>query len=354
MKNRITVVGIGQGGGNFAQGFDDIGGYNTLAINTSLEDLKTLKVRNKLHIPDAEGCNKSRKKALGFAKNHYGLIVEHIVKAIDLNKEKNKNVKQNLLLSFSIGGGTGGGIGPIIADMISSKYKDLNVMVVCVLPNKEESLVIRENAKACIKQLYNIKNLGSIFVLDNKNLNKYKEDKFLLNKDFIERFDRLVNVSTPDERGVIDKAELQQALDTKGFGVLSYFVENELKYGSFTEVTRGSKYEVLITSSKEKELNYKDFKESFGTPMYHHSGFNSEINFVGAFGLPYPTCSLEELILETSYEVEDIKNEETNSVFEIPDSSVLDLLSSSETQEEQKEDNEFDIDNFWGDIEDNY
>lgn len=353
MKNRVTIVGIGQAGGNIAQLFDDLGGYNTLVINTSLDDIKTLSVKNSYHIPDAEGCNKIRRNALEFAKGYHQQMVDKIVETVDKNKNKNEKVKQNILFCFSLGGGTGSGIAPLIMKKIAQDYKEFNIMGVCVMPNKEESPIVRENAIKCSKQIFDLKGIGSLYMIDNNNLNKFKDNKFELNKDFVERFDRLLNITIPDERGVIDKAELQQALSIKGFSILAYYIEDELKYGSFSPNNKTSTYKVLITSSKERELKYKEFKGWFGTSKTQHNGFNNEINFVGAFGLPNPTATLEEIVLESTCEVDEIKNEVNENNFEIPDQSIFDIdISFSDDEEvEEKEEND---DDFWDDIENNY
>ena len=46
IKDKVFYIGIGQGGGNLAQGLENKG-YPTLAINTSKEDLNTLTIKHK-------------------------------------------------------------------------------------------------------------------------------------------------------------------------------------------------------------------------------------------------------------------------------------------------------------------
>ena len=65
MKNEIGFVCIGQAGGNIGNLFDELG-FNVLYINTSQEDLDTLKgAKHVYHIPGGEGCSKNRDKAKG-------------------------------------------------------------------------------------------------------------------------------------------------------------------------------------------------------------------------------------------------------------------------------------------------
>ena len=60
IKDKVFYIGIGQGGGNLAQGLENKG-YPTLAINTSKEDLNTLTIKHKYHIVGGEGCSKDKR-----------------------------------------------------------------------------------------------------------------------------------------------------------------------------------------------------------------------------------------------------------------------------------------------------
>ena len=63
MKNKISFVAVGQAAGNIGKLFEQKG-YAVIYVNTSQEDLDTLKkAKFKYHIPQGEGCNKDRRKA---------------------------------------------------------------------------------------------------------------------------------------------------------------------------------------------------------------------------------------------------------------------------------------------------
>ena len=78
MKNEIGFVCIGQAGGNIGNLFDELG-FNVLYINTSQEDLDTLKgAKHVYHIPGGEGCSKNRDKAKGVLAKSVDQLIERI------------------------------------------------------------------------------------------------------------------------------------------------------------------------------------------------------------------------------------------------------------------------------------
>ena len=63
MLDKIGFVAVGQAGGNIGRLFE-ARGFKVLYLNTSHEDLDTLKgVKYVHHIAGGEGCNKDRNKA---------------------------------------------------------------------------------------------------------------------------------------------------------------------------------------------------------------------------------------------------------------------------------------------------
>lgn len=283
MKERILFECVGQCGGNIGQLLMNKG-FICHFINTSNDDLNSIKVRDdfKYHIPNAMGCNKDRKKALYFAKDYY----EHITSVID-----NGFPRQDIVFFvFSLGGGTGSGISPAMIDYLAKRNPHKHYGAVVILPSTNEPIKAHVNAIECYNQLKNIELLKNVFVLDNGYA-----DRFDVNIEFVEAFDRLMNITTPDNRGVIDGAELETLLTCKGRTVMGTVeLNNVISFNSsvFAPFVKGCQY---IAVSAYDEFNYPVTERLFGTPMDMFIGYNSNDNFVVCSGLSLYTKRIEEL-----------------------------------------------------------
>ena len=100
MREQFGVIGLGQAGGNIANLFENKV-YNTVYVNTSLEDLNTIKGVHKLHIAGADGAAKDRKRVLQLAMESFGDIVQKIENII---------TQEYIIVVYSSSGGTGSGL----------------------------------------------------------------------------------------------------------------------------------------------------------------------------------------------------------------------------------------------------
>ena len=212
MKDSIGFIAIGQGGGNIGSLFEE-NGYNVLFINTSSEDLDTLKTSKfKHHIKNGEGCNKDRYKAKG-------LIIEDF-EAIS-NQINDKMQEEYIYVIFSAGGGTGSGASPMLIDLLIQNTQK-KVGAITILPDKKEPIKTFINAYECFQELEGIENMCSTFILDNS-----KGDKLSVNKIFVNLFNAFIEMPTHRSvRGNIDKAEIKELLDTRGAAVISKIGKN--------------------------------------------------------------------------------------------------------------------------------
>jgi hypothetical protein len=310
MKERILFVCVGQAGGNIGQLFNEKG-YLTHFVNTSYEDLKSLsnvKEQFKFHIPSAQGCNKDRKKALFYAKDYYANITNTIDSMFP--------TQDIIFFVFSLGGGTGSGISPAILDFMSKKNPNKNYGAIVILPGTDESIKAQINALEAYQQLYKINNLKSVFVLDNEN-----GDRFAINKYFTDMFDKLVNITRPDPKGVIDGAELEQILTCKGNTILGY-LDYPYVYGNkveesientkvFAKHRKGCQY---IALSLVQDMKTDNIQEVFGTPLDIYIGYNESRNFIACTGMQLSPDRLQgiadltkEKQMTRNYMVEEIK-----------------------------------------------
>lgn len=145
MKDKIGIIAVGQAGGNIGQLFEE-SGYSVLYLNTSQEDLDTLKnAKHKYHITGGEGCNKDRNKAKQLVIDDFDNIAEQIDEILKC---------EILFVVFAAGGGTGSGAGPMLMDLLldgSSRF----VGAVTVLPAQTES--IKAHGMAVVMQYGNSK-----------------------------------------------------------------------------------------------------------------------------------------------------------------------------------------------------
>lgn len=283
MKERILFECVGQAGGNIGQLLAGKG-FICHFTNASNEDLNTLIVNEgyKYHIPNAKGCNKDRQKAMHLAKEHY----QHIINAIDLGFPRQDIV----FFIFSLGGGTGSGMSPLLIDYLSKKNPNKKYGAIVILPRDNESIKVKINAIEAYQQLSKIDRLKSVFVLDNNK----QEDKFLINCEFAEMFDDLVNITKEDHRGIIDNAELELLLTQKGNTVMGDFDEvKDMKESHiFAHYKRGCQY---IGMSICEDIALEGFDNLFGIPIDKFIGYNDEKNFMIASGMPFTNKRIEEL-----------------------------------------------------------
>ena len=204
MREQFGVLALGQCGGNIGVEFENLG-YTTVFVNTSKEDLATVKGIHKIHIPGADGVAKDRKKVLQLASEHIGDIVDKITTLLP---------QKYIICAFSASGGTGSGLSvPLMAYLAQIGRICIPAIV---LPNDEvESAKACENAYNACVEVIGIKNLGATFLLDNS-----KYDKFAINSRFVREIDAFICLKNISMYGNIDKAERKQVLSCPGVAVI--------------------------------------------------------------------------------------------------------------------------------------
>jgi len=207
MKNNIGFITIGQAGGNIGLFLQELG-YKVLFMNTSQEDLDTLKkAEHKYHIKNGEGCNKDRDKAKKLIYEDFSAISEQI--------RQNFKDEEFIYVIFSSGGGTGSGSSPMLIELLI-QHENKKVGAITTLPDQKEPSRPFINAYECFTELESIKNICATFILDNS-----KQDKFVINKEFVELFDSFISISEHHNTGGnIDTAEMKELLSTRGATII--------------------------------------------------------------------------------------------------------------------------------------
>lgn len=288
MKNSIGFLGIGQAGSNIVLGFERLG-YNTAYLNTSKEDLESLKyAKHKIHIRGGEGASKNRKAVLKLAAESIDDVLSDITSILS---------QEYIMLVFSTGGGTGSGLGPAIASYLSSINR--KVIIAAILPDNNESPKTCENAYNTCVDISSLQNIGSVFLLDNSNI----EDKFALNDVFVKDIDNLLTLNNCSKFGNIDKSEIKTMLTTPGLSMMTRqskakstapFIIDGLINNVYVKVE--SKSPIIIgISTTNRSLNLDDIYCEIGYPYDDFRGISNTNTLCIACGYKWPTQRLDAL-----------------------------------------------------------
>ena len=280
MRGQFGVLALGQCGGNIGKEFDNLG-YTTVYVNTSKEDLATIKGTHKIHIPGADGVAKDRKKVLQLASEHIGDIVEKITTLLP---------QKYIICTFSASGGTGSGLSvPLMAYLAQIGRVCIPAIV---LPNDEiESAKACENAYNACVEIMNIKNLGATLLLDNA-----KYDKFALNSRFTRELDAFINLKNVSMYGNIDKAERKQVLSCPGLAIIGKAskvkstapeIVESLHNGIYAEIESKTAY-YLALSTSNKSLDINSISKTFNGVYDVFSGISESTTIAVVAGLQWP------------------------------------------------------------------
>lgn len=301
MKDKICFVCIGQAGGNIGELLAEKG-YNVLAINTSKEDLNTLKIiPHRYHVQDGIGCSKDRKEA----KRVLDRSITDIVDQID-----NYCSEEIIYCIFSAGGGTGSGFSPDLIDALIGMYvtpdgyATKKIGAITILPADSESPQARMNAYQCLEELSELEEyMCNLFILDNNKASNLKT----LNTQFVDMFSTALDV--PDKHksssGNVDTAEMIRMITTPGVCVISVTsgrtddrkIIEKIRDGIFAPINdspeaKGMSY---MMSSTITPLNYKLFVTEFGQYIDEFHTINQNINIVMLNGLAFPSERLSSM-----------------------------------------------------------
>lgn len=206
-KNKITWIGLGQAGGNVAQIAEVKYNYSAICINTSKEDLSSLKnVKYPIWIENGIGAAKDRKSVIRLMSESIDTVI---------NKIDNLVTGDIAIIVFSGAGGTGSGSSSFICKYLISQGKI--VVPVVILPSDTESAKSHANAYDCLAELNQIEGIGGTFLLDNNNT----EDKFAINNKFVADIDALLCINHSSQYGNIDEAEIRTLLSCPGVSIIS-------------------------------------------------------------------------------------------------------------------------------------
>lgn len=285
--NKTGFVAIGQAGGNIGQLLEKKG-YPVMYLNTSTEDLDTIKDgKYKHHIKDGEGCNKDRNKAKQLIVADYNAIAAQI----------NDTLKTEFIfVIFSAGGGTGSGAGPMLVDMLAADGH--SVGVITIVPSTQESIKTQINAYECFKELVAIEDSACCFILDNEK----GRDRLAINTIFVNALNAFLQI--PDKyhskKGNIDNAEIIESLKAHGMAyVCQYQDTDSAKLVAFDRniyaPMQSDKVVKYITCAAHESLDIKDITTVTGEPWDTFRAYTPKESVMLLSGLSYPLDRLDKL-----------------------------------------------------------
>lgn len=219
MSLKFGILGLGQCGGSIAE-YAITKGFKAVVANTAKVDLDQIKyISNdcKLHL-GGKGAGRSRE----IGQN---TMIENAEMVYNKCLEEFKDCDA-VLVAASGGGGTGSGALPVAVDILTSINK--YVAAILVLPEKSESPKSKMNTLECFKQLTEIENLGSIFIIDNnkvKELHPTFSRKIIYsvaNKQIIDYLCQLNELTDlPSYVSNFDASDLLSIIEERGYTLIS-------------------------------------------------------------------------------------------------------------------------------------
>jgi len=159
---KFAVIGLGQCGGNLANSFAKYG-YPSLAVNTSILDLKDLAnipENRKIHTPlnDTDGAGKDPRIGEKAIHSHLSEILTGIQQFI--------SGADAILITAGLGGGTGSNIA-----LLGSTLKRFNLPIVALvtIPTNDESALSKVNALRAVNRIVG-ENFDSCIIVDNNKI----------------------------------------------------------------------------------------------------------------------------------------------------------------------------------------
>ena len=280
MREQFGIIGLGQAGGNIANLFENKG-YDTIYVNTSQEDLNTIKGVHKLHVTGADGAAKDRKKVLQLAMESFGDIVQKIENIIS---------QKYVVVIYSSSGGTGSGLSTPMLKYLTQIGK-ICIPVVILPDNDIESAKACENAYNACAELMSIQGLGATFLLDNS-----RNDKFVINSKFVCELDSFINLKNSSMYGNIDMAERKQMLSCPGIAVIGKLsksrstapeVIESLHNGIYAEIESKTAYYLGISTSN-RSLDTNSIVSALGGVYDTFLGVSEATTIAIVTGLQWP------------------------------------------------------------------
>ena len=214
----------------------------TLAINTAINDLKELRftlAKDRLHVPNLHGVGANRNFGKQAFWDNRDMIMEEIEKRGDFDIA---------FVITSTSGGTGSSFAPLLIQELKRQYRDICVIIIAVLPFREEGSIYLQNAAFSMRELMEAEADG-IILADNQYLKRCSGDIASaydkINNMIAQRLLLLIDSLDSEMLSVTDLGDFKTVMNGGlGIGTIGFYqadknnpsikstIENSLKPGS--------------------------------------------------------------------------------------------------------------------------
>lgn len=328
----LSVLGIGQAGGNIANLFSERG-YNSLVINSSQRDLDTchnIDPKHRLHLVNSEGAGKDREEAIRLISNNWESCLSFV-------KEHFSQPSTELIfVIFSCGGGTGSGSSPLLLNILTNELENKTIVACPILPSKSDSILAHINTLECLEQLSELD--ICIIPIDNSKADSDSKNQIYkqINHTFVDLVDLIMKqTELNSEFGNLDRKDLLNLLKTPGFSCFSHVdIANTSKSISLTSdgitqlIIDSWENSIITTPSYAKLIRFglifngqenfmpliktKNILSEFGNlPLDIYEGWYTENKgdvYTILTGLAFNTERLKQIEYKTTHETESLQN----------------------------------------------
>lgn len=165
----VSVIGIGNAGGQVAEKAASELHIPAMAINSSERDLSTISDSvKKFLISDSEGFSQGAGKNRSLAKSY---LKDSIIKLLS-NEDFKEFVNANdvVFIVSSTGGGTGSGTAPLMTSILNTTFVDTKFVMVGITPVNNEALSAQVNSLEYLKEVHDILRNQTYMIYDNDKM----------------------------------------------------------------------------------------------------------------------------------------------------------------------------------------
>lgn len=315
---KITVIGCGACGDSITAKIEEFvhelegnkANTSFIGINTSTEDLASVKLSHKIHINNSKGAACNRQNSINDLAESIDDILEEL---------KGYIIEDSIVfIATSLGGGTGSAIAPMLAEILLDLGYTVGMIV--VLPADNESLKIKDNARQAFYEIEELKpRLGSIFILDNN-----ATDKMKINNTFASLFTSVMCINNKSQDGNMDLAEIEACLKTPSFSIITRASKQNGNTGYIVDILnrdsnifakREDKTISVIgiseaTSARESKIDMAELRQELGIAPTEFHGYMSasEENVIILSGLMMPYNRVDTMAESVQKDVDIIQN----------------------------------------------
>lgn len=370
---RVAGIGMGKAGSEVMELAKKAYGIEGVAINTSGDDMTTIKSISQITVGDEKGAGKDRNIAKDF-------MFRKAKEVLALPQLKDLITDHDVIfIHSSTDGGSGSGMAPAMTDVLTRLYPDKHFIISGILPTLKESLAGQHNT---IEYLKEVRNFNPTYMLYDNNCraNLTRSDMFTqVNQEIVLDMSIIrgdFQFTTPytniDDRDMLKIIEVPGRLQiAKAFGFKEKDIDEKSVEDRLIESIRTSTHAEmdrdqiikrfgLITNLSEKihktfDSNVSKLKELIGEPVdgFEHIYINKteeEINRVIAImsGLSIPDDRVEKILQRIDDLTHQLTKTKASSILDKADVDLMDMVRGNGTTTKDSNSDLDDLDSIFG------